>query len=83
MDSRIQITICLGSSCFSRGNRDVVSAIQDYISNNKLDNKVHLKGGHCLGKCSLGPIMSVENTVYHEITPHKAIAILETYLNKK
>ncbi|MDD2387234.1 MAG: (2Fe-2S) ferredoxin domain-containing protein [Bacteroidales bacterium] len=83
MDNKIQITICLGSSCFSRKNRDVVSALQEYISNNKLDNDVHLKGGHCFGKCSLGPIMFVEEDIYHEITPQKAIAIVETYLNKK
>lgn len=83
MKDKINITICLGSSCFSRKNRDVVAALQDYIGQNKLENEIYLKGGHCFGKCSLGPIMIVEGDFYHEITPTKAIAIVETYLNQK
>lgn len=83
MSDKINITICLGSSCFSRKNRDVVTALQDYIEQNKLENDIYLKGGHCFGKCSLGPIMIVEEDFYHEISPSKAIAIVETYLNRK
>lgn len=83
MDNRIQVTICLGSSCFSRKNRDVVTALQDYVANKNLSEIVNLKGGHCFGKCSLGPIMIVEEQVYTEITPAKAIAIVESYIINK
>lgn len=82
MEHKVEITICLGSSCFSRKNRDVVTALQDYIAENNLENDVYLKGGHCFGKCSLGPIMIVNYDIYSEISEEKAIAIVKTYLTE-
>lgn len=80
MLSRINITICLGSSCFSRKNKDVVTALQEYISSRNLKNRVFLKGGHCFDICNKGPVMIVEEEVFTEITPQKAITILESFL---
>ncbi|MCK9498829.1 MAG: (2Fe-2S) ferredoxin domain-containing protein [Bacteroidales bacterium] len=78
----IEVTICLGSSCFSRKNRDVVSALQEYINEKNLSDTISLKGGHCFGKCSFGPIIIVNEQVYTEITPSKAILIVEEYVSK-
>ncbi|HOK38390.1 MAG: (2Fe-2S) ferredoxin domain-containing protein [Bacteroidales bacterium] len=80
MEKKTVVTICLGSSCFSRKNRDVVSALQEYVRINSLDEKVHLQGGHCMGKCSKGPVIMVDEQIFTEITPAKAIAIIETFL---
>lgn len=81
--SKIEVTICLGSSCFSRKKRDIVSALQDYIDQKKLYDRINLKGGHCLGKCSLGPIMLVNEQVYTKLTPSKAISIVEEYISNQ
>ncbi|PLX06970.1 MAG: electron transport complex protein RnfG [Marinilabiliales bacterium] len=81
MEYKVEITVCLGSSCFSRKNRDIVSVLQEFIANNKLDSEVYLKGGHCFGKCSLGPIMIVNEDMYSDISPSKAVAIVKSYLN--
>lgn len=78
--NKIEVTICLGSSCFSRKNRDIVTALQDFINQHNLIDSVSLKGGHCFGKCSLGPIIIVNEQVYSDITPAKAIAIVEEYV---
>jgi len=83
MDSKIKVTICLGSSCFSRKNRDVVTALQEFIANKNLGSKVSLKGGHCFGKCSLGPIMIVDEQLFAEINPQKAVAIVESFVMNK
>ena len=79
--SKIEVTICLGSSCFSRKKRDVVSALQDYVNQKNLSDRINLKGSHCLGKCSVGPIMLVNEQVYTKLTPSKAISIVEEYLS--
>lgn len=83
MENKIKITICLGSSCFSRKNRDVVNALQEFVRLRKLEDKVHLQGGHCIGKCSKGPVIMVDDQLFTEITPAKAVAILETFLLNK
>jgi NADH:ubiquinone oxidoreductase subunit E len=80
MESKISVTICLGSSCFSRKNRDVVNTVQEYILNKNLENNVKLKGGHCFGHCKSGPIMFINGQEYTEVDPQKAIAILESFL---
>lgn len=74
---KIEVTICLGSSCFSRKNREVVAALQDYLKSNYLSNKVLLKGGHCFGKCKQGPVMCISGNIYTEIDPNKAIELMK------
>ncbi|MDD3687559.1 MAG: (2Fe-2S) ferredoxin domain-containing protein [Bacteroidales bacterium] len=83
MDNKIQVTICLGSSCFSRKNRDVVTALQDYVAAKNLSDVINLRGGHCFGKCSIGPVMIVDEQIYPEVTPAKAVAIVESYVMNK
>jgi NADH:ubiquinone oxidoreductase subunit E len=83
MDSKIEITICLGSSCFSRKNRDVVSAVQEFLVAKNYSSQVTLKGGHCFGKCSVGPVMIVDEQVFSDITPQKAVAIIEGFIINK
>lgn len=51
--------ICLGSSCFSRGNKDVVAFIKEYLKKNHLEDKVIFKGARCMGNCSKGPNMKI------------------------
>ncbi|MDR2010550.1 MAG: (2Fe-2S) ferredoxin domain-containing protein [Bacteroidales bacterium] len=80
MEDKINVTICLGSSCFSRKNRDVVSVLQEYITDKNLKTKITLKGGHCFGHCKKGPIMLVNGQEFIEINPSKAIAIIESFL---
>jgi len=80
MDEKIKVTVCLGSSCFSRKNRDVVTALQEYITDKNLNNKVQLRGGHCFGHCKTGPIIIINDQEFSKITPQKAIVILESFL---
>jgi NADH:ubiquinone oxidoreductase subunit E len=51
--------ICLGSSCFSRGNKDLVAFIKEYLKKNHLEDKVVFKGARCMGNCSKGPNMKI------------------------
>lgn len=77
-----KINICLGSSCFSRGNKDVVMYIKDYLRKHHLEDKVIFKGARCMGNCSNGPNM-VFNEVFREgITMQNIEVILEDELAK-
>ncbi len=48
-------TLCMGSSCFSRGNGKNLPRIQQFLARNGLATQVHLKGCRCGGCCSAGP----------------------------
>jgi NADH:ubiquinone oxidoreductase subunit E len=81
MDRKVEMEICLGSSCFSRGNRDVVQYIKDYLKKNHLDDKVVFKGARCLGHCSNGPNLVINGRIIEGVSLDVAEKILTQYLS--
>jgi len=74
--------ICLGSSCFSRGNKEVVSFIRDYLKRNHLEDKVVYKGARCMGHCSNGPNLRINDVISEGVTLARIEGILEKELAK-
>jgi NADH:ubiquinone oxidoreductase subunit E len=73
----IEMQICLGSSCFSRGNKEVVMFIKDYLKNNHLENRVIFKGARCMGHCSNGPNLIINGVSTEGVTLARIEGILE------
>lgn len=71
-----EITICLGSSCYTRGNRETLELIQQFINDHHLQAKVFFHGDLCTGRCSEGPILRINDRIYEWVTPDKVIDIL-------
>jgi len=82
MTEKIEITICLGSSCFSRGNGKTLQAINKYLEENKLNDMVFFHGELCTGKCAKGPILKIGDQIYEEVDPDSVVDILNgVFLN--
>ena len=77
-----EMHICLGSSCFSRGNKEVVMFIRDYLKRNHLEDKVVFKGARCMGHCSNGPNLTINGEVIENVTIARIEGILEKELAK-
>ena len=77
MAQRIEIQICLGSSCFSRGNKDVVMFIKEYLRKNHLDDRVIFKGARCMGLCSNGPNLIINGVTIQGVSISRIESILE------
>jgi NADH:ubiquinone oxidoreductase subunit E len=82
MAQRIEMHICLGSSCFSRGNKEVVNFIREYLRKNHLDDKVIFKGARCMGLCSKGPNLNINEVIIEGVTISKIEGILEKELSR-
>lgn len=76
----ITITICMGSSCFSRGNAETAAFIQQYVAENKLQDRVTVRGCLCEGECRNGPNIRVDNTLYENVSGDMAIDIIKRQL---
>jgi NADH:ubiquinone oxidoreductase subunit E len=74
-----EIEICLGSSCFSRGNREAVQVIREYLRKNHLDDKVMFKGARCLNRCNEGPFIIINGKTFEQ----SGIQDLEKLLEKE
>lgn len=83
MDERPEIKICLGSSCFARGNKNIVKTITGYLSENKLIDKVYFHGGHCFGRCEKGPNIVINGKSFEFIDTENIIKLLNKYLLEK
>lgn len=78
---KTNITICLGSSCFSRGNNKNLEIIKEFISTRGLDAEVTFKGQLCSENCFQGPILIINGKTFSEVSKNKLIDILEKELN--
>lgn len=80
MNYKREITICLGSSCFARGNKKLLSIIQKFLIEKQLTEKVNFHGDHCFDNCQGGPNLKIGNKLFSEITEKNVTGILEKML---
>ena len=57
----ITITVCIGSSCHLKGSYDVVNELQKLVKTNILEDKVSIVASFCLGNCTKGVCVKVDN----------------------
>ena len=74
--SAILIDICMGSSCFCRGNNRNVELIQTFISEGHCTNRFRLEGHLCQGKCKSGPNIVLGGKAFAEVDPVSLIGLL-------
>lgn len=77
-----EMHICLGSSCFSRGNKEVVTFIREYLKKNHIDDRVIFKGARCMGNCSNGPNLRINAKLKEGVTLSRIEQVLEKELAK-
>ena len=80
------IRCCNNAPCLVNGSKDVLENIKKYlqveIGETTVDNEFTLEFTSCLGLCAVAPVMMVDNEVYGNLTPEKAVAILKDYKMK-
>ena len=63
------IQICVGSSCHLKGAEDIVTLLQNAVSEHQLECEVTLAGSFCTGNCNrIGVTIQVDDDVYTGIT---------------
>ncbi|MBO8431273.1 (2Fe-2S) ferredoxin domain-containing protein [Spirochaetes bacterium] len=72
----MKITVCMGSSCFARGNDRNLEFIENYIKDNGLEAEIELSGARCEGKCATGPNIYINGVEYNEVDEDKIREIL-------
>ena len=77
-NGKITITVCMGSSCFARGNAENLSFIENFVKEKGLDAAIDLCGSRCENKCATGPHVKIGDKLYSGVTPE----MLKVVLNK-
>lgn len=72
----INITVCMGSSCFARGNDKNLEFLENYVKDKGIDARIDISGTRCEGKCASGPNVIINGTEYTEVDEEKLKEIL-------
>jgi NADH:ubiquinone oxidoreductase subunit E len=72
----VEIRICLGSSCFSRGNADNLRIIQEFLAASGHTARITTMGHLCQDECSSGPNLIVDGVKHHNVSPMRLREIL-------
>jgi NADH:ubiquinone oxidoreductase subunit E len=74
------VRICQTISCDMKGKSGLVKAIERElgikVGETTKDNKFTIEYANCLGLCDMGPAMAINDRVYLNLTPEKAVELL-------
>ena len=77
-----EIVICMGSSCFSRGNKKTLGIIKSYLEAHNLKDEVVFRGSHCFGECDKGPVLMLGSQKHTKVSPEEVTELLNNYFAK-
>ena len=80
VESKNEVIICLGSSCFARGNKPLVKVLKDFIRENNLADSVNFRGRRCFDACAKGPVVKINSEVFEHMDESTLVRILESKL---
>lgn len=80
------VRCCNNAPCHVKGSKEVLEKIKDYLglemNETTPDGAFTLEFTSCLGLCAVAPVMMINDEVYGNLTPEKAVAILKDYKMK-
>ena len=59
----MNICVCVGSSCHLKGSYDVIQMMKETLEKNNLTDKVNLSAAFCLGKCTHGVSVKIDDEI--------------------
>ncbi|MBE5039246.1 (2Fe-2S) ferredoxin domain-containing protein [Ructibacterium gallinarum] len=59
----MKISVCVGSSCHLRGSYDIINLMKENIESRHLEDKVELAAAFCLGKCTDGVSVKIDDEI--------------------
>ena len=74
---KVEIVVCMGSSCFARGNDRNLKVLQAFLKRRELEDKVFIRGSRCEGQCLVGPNLTIEGKTFSRVTPEDLRDLLE------
>jgi NADH-quinone oxidoreductase subunit G len=76
-DKKLELSICLGTSCFIRGAQDLYNRLMSYLRETGLMEQTEFKATFCGKRCKKGPVLTVNGESLEQCTYEKAVAAIE------
>ncbi len=79
----MNVYVCVGSSCHLRGSYKIIELMKENIEKNHLEDKVTLSAAFCLGKCTSGVTIKVDDEIVCGVSPENFSEIFSKYITEK
>ncbi|MFH0760543.1 MAG: NADH-quinone oxidoreductase subunit NuoE [Bacteroidota bacterium] len=77
------VRVCKTTSCHMAGKDEIIQTIEEAlkikVGETTIDKQFTLLTANCLGWCHKGPVMLINDEVFPELTPSKAVEIINRY----
>ena len=78
-----KIVVCMGSSCYLRGNLRNTEIIRAYIAEKSLEASVEFSGALCSGQCKEGPVITIDGETYTRVDSSGLLPLLRYRLSSQ
>ncbi|MGE5647532.1 MAG: NADH-quinone oxidoreductase subunit NuoF [Acidobacteriota bacterium] len=72
------ICVCTAAGCLSAGSGEVKKALEKEVIESGMKQECHVKGVGCMGLCSAGPLVTVDDRMYRNVAPDDATDIVRS-----
>lgn len=76
-DEIVEIVVCLGSSCFARGNSENLEILNQYEQRRGTPIRIRLTGRLCQDQCKQGPNLMIAGELHHNVTATRLRELLQ------
>jgi len=77
------VRVCKTISCHMAGKDEIIQTIEEAlkikVGETTIDKQFTLLTANCLGWCHKGPVMLINDEIFPELTPSKAVEIIGRY----
>lgn len=77
------VSVCLGTACHVKGANDIMAACKDHlgipVGETTEDGLFTLELCHCVGACSMAPVLTVNGEIHGNLAPKDIPKLIEQY----
>ena len=73
----VEIVVCLGSSCFARGNSENLAILDEYARQHESSVTLRTTGRLCQDQCKQGPNLLLDGAYHHGVTADQLRELLQ------
>lgn len=81
------VCLCMGTACHVRGAGTILNTLEDqlniYAGDTTKDGQFTLETVACVGACSLGPVVIIDEETHGRMKPDQVAGVLEPHMSDK
>lgn len=79
----MKIDVCVGSSCHLKGSYGIIELLKKHLEDNNLSETVELKAAFCLGRCTNGVTVRIDDEIICGVCAENFIQFFDTHVLSK